>query len=216
MSSYENFFTIASCLFCASDVDFSPEMLYAADMDVMEAIRRRRSIRRYKREPIPDWVLREVLEAARLAPSWANSQVCSYVVVRDEKIREALSETLFERNPARMAVKEAPCVVCLVAKRHVSGYYRGQPVTDKGDWFMYDSGIAMEHIVLAAWNFGLGTCHIGAFDAKKAEQVLQIPEGYSIVAMTPIGYFEEMPEPRPRKSFPELVFLDVFGKSFPE
>jgi nitroreductase len=111
-------------------------------------------------------------------------------------------------------MREAPCVICVVAKRHVAGYYRGEPVTDKGDWFMYDSGIAMEHIVLAAWSLGLGTCHVGAFDAKRAEEILHVPDGYSIVAMTPLGYFEEVPEQRPRKSLRAVAFLDSFGNPF--
>ena len=89
---------------------------------------------------------------------------------------------------------------------------KGEAVTDKGDWFMYDAGIAMEHLVLTAWSIGLGTVHVGAFDAKKAEATLAIPEGFSVVAMTPLGYFEEQPDPRPRKGLDEILYLDQFGK----
>jgi nitroreductase len=112
-------------------------------------------------------------------------------------------------------LKEAPAVICIVAKRGVSGFYRGEPSTDKeGYWFMFDAGIAMEHLVLMAWNFGIGTVHVGAFDAKKAEVVLAIPEGFSIVEMTPIGYFDEIPKPTPRKKIEEITYLDSFGKPF--
>lgn len=183
-------------------------------MDVLEAIKERRSIRRYKKDPVPDEILKQILEAARQSPSWANTQVVRIVVVKDKAKKEALAETLFKGNPAREAVKEAPCVICLCAKRYVAGYYKGEPVTDKGDWFMYDCGIVMEHIVLAAQNFGLGTCHIGAFDAKKGEEILKVPEGYSLVAMTPLGYFEEKPRATPRKALEEIVFLDEFGNSY--
>jgi len=79
---------------------------------------------------------------------------------------------------------------------------------------MFDAGIAMEHIVLAAWNFGLGTVHVGNFDAKKAESLLKIPEGFSIVEMTPLGYFSETPRETPRKPLSEIVFLDAFGELY--
>ena len=95
---------------------------------------------------------------------------------------------------------DAPCVVCLAAQRGVAGMKKGEAVTDKGDWFMYDSGIAMEHLVLAAWSLGLGTVHVGAFDAERAEEALAIPAGFSVVAMTPLGYFEEQPVPGPERA----------------
>ena len=68
---------------------------------------------------------------------------------------------------------------------------KGEPVTDKGDWFMFDAGLAMDHLMLFAYSLGLGTVPVGAFDAEKAEEVLGVPEGYSVVAMTPLGYFDE-------------------------
>ena len=81
---------------------------------------------------------------------------------------------------------------------------------------MFDAGIAMEHIDLAAWIFGLGTVHIGMFDADKAEEVLHIPEEYSIVEMTPLGYFDEVPKSTPRKPLRDLASLDQYGKPFIE
>jgi nitroreductase len=77
---------------------------------------------------------------------------------------------------------------------------------------MFDCGIAMEHIALTAWNFGLGTVHVGLFDAKRADEILQIPEGYNIVEMTPLGYFDETPGQTPRKPLEEIAFLNTFGE----
>jgi nitroreductase len=126
-----------------------------------------------------------------------------------------LSDTLPPINPAKAAILEAPVVVCLVAKRdYCSGFIKGQPATDKGDWFMFDGGIAMEHIVLAAWSFGLGTCHVALFDAGKAEEILGIQKGFSIVEMSPLGYFQEMPRPTHRIKLTDIVFLDRFGESW--
>jgi nitroreductase len=183
-------------------------------MELLKVIAERRSVRRYKRDPVPDEVILEILEAARAAPSWANTQVCRYVVVRDDNVKKGLADSLPEGNPAKKAVLEAPVVICLFAKRALSGFHKGVAATDKGDWFMFDAGIAMEHIVLAAWSMGLGTVHVGMFDAAKAEEALKIPEGFSIVEMTPLGYFDEIPRPIPRKPLKDLVFLDSAEKPF--
>lgn len=181
-------------------------------MDLMKVIRGRQSIRKYKNQAVTDETLLECLDAARLAPSWANTQVSRFVVVRDQALKEGLYGALGVNNPARQAFLDAPCVVCLVAQRGLSGMKKGEPMTDKGDWFMYDAGIAMEHFVLAAWERGLGTVHVGAFDSKKAEETLGVTAGYSIVAMTPVGYFAETPSPVPRKALKDLVYLDRFDK----
>lgn len=184
-------------------------------MDIIRVIKERRSVRKYKKDPVPDEVILDIIDAARAAPSWANTQVCQYVIVKDQQTKELLSDALTPSNPARKALIDAPVVVCVVAKRGVSGFYKGEPSTDKeGYWFMFDAGIAMEHIVLAAWNAGLGTVHVGAFDAGKAEAALKIPEGFSIVEMTPLGYFDEIPKATPRKKLEEITFVDFFGKPF--
>jgi len=183
-------------------------------MDLSKVIRDRRSIRRYKMDPVADSVILECIEAARLAPSWANTQASRYVVITDQTVKEALMGTLTSSNPARQAIVDAPCLVCLVCQRNMAGMRKGEATTDKGDWFMYDGGIAMEHLVLTAWSLGLGTVHIGLFDAKKAEQILAVPEGFSVVSMTPLGYFEEYPDARPRKSLDEILYLNQFGRSY--
>lgn len=181
-------------------------------MDIIKAIHERKSVRKYRIDTIPKEILGEILEAARLAPSWANTQVWRFIIVSDQAIKEQLQDTLSPNNPARKAMVDAPVVFCIAAQRGLSGYKQGSPATDKGDWFMFDCGIAMEHIALAAWNFGLGTVHVGLFDAKRVEEVLQIPDGYSIVEMMPMGYFDEIPKERPRKSLEEIAFQDTFGR----
>lgn len=191
-----------------------PPTSHNDNVDLLKAINERRSVRKYRSDNIPDEILGEILEAARRSPSWANTQVWRFIVVKDQKVKEGLRDALSPTNPARAAIVDAPVVICVAAKRGVSGCHKGTPVTDKGDWFMFDSGIAMEHIVLAAWNFGLGTVHVGSFDAKKAEEALKIPEGYSITEMTPVGYFDETPRETPRKPLSEIVFLDAFGEPY--
>jgi nitroreductase len=181
-------------------------------MDFMKVIQERRSVRKYIDTPVPDEIIREVLEAARRSPSWANTQVWRFIVVQDQNIKGRLQDTLRLTNPARLAINAAPVLICIAAQRGRSGFSRGEAATEKGDWFMFDCGIAMEHIALAAWNFGLGTVHVGSFDAKKADEILQIPEGYNIVEMTPLGYFDVIPGQTPRKPMEEIAFLNTFGK----
>ena len=183
-------------------------------MDLFTVVEGRRSVRKYRKDPVSDEVILKCIEAARLAPSWHNSQVWRFVVIKDQATKEAVAGSLSTSNPSRQALLDAPVAVCLVAQRSVAGFRKGEPVTDKGDWFMFDCGIAMEHFVLTAWSLGLGTVHIGAFDARKAEEALAVPEGYSVVSMTPLGYPDEAPDSRPRKPIDEILFLDRFGKAF--
>jgi nitroreductase len=183
-------------------------------MDLYKGIEERRSIRKYKKDPVSDESILKCIEGARLAPSWHNTQVWRFVVIKDQGVKEAVAGTLASWNPSRQALLDAPVAICLVAQRNRSGILKGEAVTDKGDWFMFDCGIAMEHLVLTAWDLGLGTVHVGAFDSKKVEEILAVPEGYSVVAMTPLGFPDEQPGPRPRKAAEELLFLDAFGKAY--
>ena len=184
-------------------------------MDFMKVIQERRSIRKYKSDGVPDEIIVEILDATRRSPSWANTQVCRFIIVKDQTVKEALQGTLLPPNPARRAIVDAPGIICIAAQRELSGYSQGKPATDKGDWFMFDAGIAMEHIVLTAWNFGLGTVHVGLFDAQKAEEILKIPSGYSIVEMTPLGYFDDPTSKQtPRKPLNEITSLNVFGEPY--
>ena len=183
-------------------------------VELLKAIFERRSIRAFLPDFIPDETIIEILEAGRAAPSWANTQVCRYLIVKDNNVKAQLKETLGPSNPAREAIVQAPVLICLYAKRGLSGFKKETPVTDKGDWFMFDAGIAMEHVVLAAWSFGLGTVHVGSFDAEKAQNILGISEGFSMVAMTPVGYFGTAPRPTPRKPLSELVCIDQYGREF--
>lgn len=183
-------------------------------MDLLTVIRERRSVRKYKNKPVPEEILMEILDAARLSPSWANTQTWRFIVVKDQDARARLSETMGPTNPAKGAFLDAPIVICIAAQRGISGFHQGEPRTDKGDWFMFDAGIAMEHLALAAWNFGLGTVHVGSFNAKMAEEIVKIPQGYSIVEMVPVGYFETPPDARPRKPLSQLVYLNSFGEPY--
>jgi nitroreductase len=188
-------------------------------MEVNDAIARRRSIRKYKGDPIDEKVLKQVLEAARIAPSWANTQCWRLVVVKDKAIKEQLAGTMFAFrggvNQTAEGMKTAPVAIAFCAEKGKSGYSYQEPkqaVTDKGEyWYMFDAALAMENFCLAAVAAGLGTVIIGAFDPKAAAKVMNVPEGYAVVALTPLGYPDEAPAARPRKEMSEIVFTNQFG-----
>ena len=181
-------------------------------MDLMEAIKGRRSIRKYKPDAVPEEVLQKVMEALRWSPSWANTQCWEVIIVRDPNMKSELANTLTTTNPARSSMTEAPIVIVLCGKKGVSGYYKGQPATVKGDWLMFDTGLATQNLCLAAHDLGLGTVIVGLFDHKKAEEILGVPQNAEVVAMTPLGYPAAEGVTPKRKEVSEFVFYERYGK----
>ncbi len=190
-------------------------------MEVLEAIYNRRSIRRYKPDPPEEKDIQTVLDAARWAPSWANTQCCRFIVVRDVNIKAEIAECLLKQeregalvnNPAYKGVIQAPVLIVLCAELGKAGIRPdGSSETDKGDWFMYDVALATQNLVLAAHTLGLGTVIIGAFDAKKAAEILEIPEGACPVVMTPLGLAEHEGKAPPKHELSEIVFHDKYGQ----
>jgi len=188
-------------------------------MEVLEAIKTRRSIRKYQSTPVDDKTIELILEAARWAPSWHNTQCRRFIVVRDSSIKDKLVEALVSvsenrPNPSTEAIRNAPVAIVACAELGKSGYSAREPrepVTDKGDWYMFDVALAMQNLTLAAHSLGLGTVHVGAFDAKKVAKILGVPKGFVVVSMTPLGYPDEEPGPRPRKELSEIISYEKFG-----
>ncbi len=168
-------------------------------MEFYEVIEKRRSIRRYKDTPIKKETIETILNAARLAPSWKNLQCWKYIVIDDFPMKESILKAFEKSNPGKKSIKAAPVLVVLCAKPAASGL-----VGDK-EYYLVDAGITMEHLVLAACNEGLGTCWLGLFDEEIVRNALKIPDNWRVVAMTPLGYPDQDPRPRPRKELQEIV-----------
>jgi nitroreductase len=181
-------------------------------MELMAAIKGRRSVRAYKSDPIPEKKLQKVLEAVQWAPSWANTQCWEVVVVRDATVKKRLAETLFSTNPARDAILKAPLSLVLVGIKEKAGFKKGTPATDKGDWYMFDCGLATQNLCLAAHAEGLGTVIVGYIDAAKAAGVLQVPGDRAVVALIPLGFPETVPPPPKRKEIEEFVHRDGYRR----
>ncbi len=162
-------------------------------MELMEVVRQRRSVRSFRPDPVPPEKIDYVLEAARLAPSWANGQCCTFLVVSDPRIKHELAQAGNEW------IEQAPVIIVACADPKLSGVKNDQP------YYLLDVGIAMEHLVLAAAEQGLGTCWVGWFNEDRARAALGVPDGVRVVASTPLGFPNEEPAARPRKSLAELV-----------
>ena len=191
-------------------------------MDVFEAIRNRRSIRRYRTDPVDDKTVQAVLEAAHWAPSWGNTQCWRFVVVRDPRTRAQIADTLLReiidnesvKNAATEAINQAPVLVVICAEIGQAGCRpAGVQVTDKGDyWYMFDIALAMENLTLAAHALGLGTVIIGGFDAPKVAKILGVPAGFCVVTMTPLGVPDHKGQVSPRKQLSGVLYQEKFAK----
>jgi nitroreductase len=170
-------------------------------MDLTEAIKKRRSIRKYLPRKVENDKLDRVLEAGRLAPSAKNLQEWRFVVVRDEGRRKRLAEAA----KGHTFVGEAPVVIAACAT--VTDYV----MTCGQLTYPIDLAIALEHMVLAAAAEGLGTCWIGAFYEEEVKKILNIPPEVRVVALLPLGYPDESPHPRPRKEIGEIVAFESWG-----
>ena len=170
-------------------------------MDLAEAIKKRRSIRKYLPRKVENDKLDRVLEAGRLAPSAKNLQEWRFVVVRDEGRRKRLAEAA----KGQTFVGEAPVVIAACAT--VTDYV----MTCGQLTYPIDLAIAVEHMVLAAAAEGLGTCWIGAFYEEEVKKILNIPPEVRVVALLPLGYPDESPHPRPRKEIGEIVAFESWG-----
>lgn len=148
-------------------------------MDFLELVRTRRSIRAYQDRPVEEEKLTRILEAARLAPSWANKQCWSFVVVRDGQLIEEVAKSA---GIGHRFLRDAPVIVAVCADPVVSGHRNDM------DYFLVDAAITMEHLVLAATELELGTCWIVGFDENKVKAVLGVPIDQRVVALTPVGY----------------------------
>lgn len=168
-------------------------------MNVMEAIKERRSVRKYDSRPIEEEKLHAVLEAGRLAPSGNNKQLWKFIVVKD---REKIS-AMVEAAAGQKFVGEAPVVLVACAlDDHTMKC--GQPAPT------VDLSIATSFMILEACEQGLGTCWLGSFYADKVKKLLNIPDCVQVVAVTPLGYPAEKPAPRTRKDIGEVVSYDKF------
>jgi nitroreductase len=168
-------------------------------VDVLEAIKTRRSIRKFKKDLVPEKLLNQVLDAGRWAPSSRNRQPWKFIVLRSAEVRKRLSELL----TYGWFLADAPLGIAVVVNPEESHRY------------VEDGAIASENMLLAAHGLGLGACWIASYGIPledKAKELLGVPEGQRLLSVIALGYPDEKPAPTSRKSLTEIVFSDKYGE----
>lgn len=162
-------------------------------MEFKKVIETRRSIRKYKGTPVPRDKIMAILEAARIAPSASHRQPWHFIVVED-------SETIKKLAKQDWAAT-APAMIVGLADQEASP-----------NWCINDMGIAMEHMVLAATDLGMGTCWMGQSNREElVRELLDIPGKFKVVALMTLGESDETPLPKARKSLDEIVSWERYG-----
>ncbi|MDW7771274.1 MAG: nitroreductase family protein [Desulfobulbaceae bacterium] len=177
---------------------------------IMAAMTKRRSIRRYTSDPVPEEVLADILRAVQCSPSWANTQCWEIVVIRDRNVKEQLQGVLSPKNPAAIAMTSAPVVLAVCGRVKTSGYYKGTAVTGLGDWMLFDLGLVTQNILLAATSYNLGTVVVGAFDHDMAGSFLRLPQDVKAAVLIPLGYPDHSPGPTGRRAVDEFVHHNTY------
>lgn len=168
-----------------------------SEMELKEAIVERRCIRRFDKRSVSDAQINELLEAARWAPSAGNLQSRFFFVVKDKEKKKMLAEAALGQN----SVAEAPVVFVVCADLRIEGRYgsRGKEL-----YCLLDCGAAIQNILLKAYEMGLGSVWVGAFDEGMVSGVLELPKHLKPISIIPIGYPAEKPIAPKRREIKEI------------
>lgn len=164
-------------------------------MEVMDAILKRRSIRAFTNEPVPNEAVERLLEAARWAPSGGNRQSWRFIEVRDPRRLDMIK--MFSAG-----LKGDPTLIIVIC------------ATVSEPMNLLDLGMASENIMLEAIELGLGSCAIASYSEEPVKKLLEIPADMELVLLLSMGYPDESPTPRPKKQLDEIAFSEKFGKGF--
>ncbi|MEM0378963.1 MAG: nitroreductase family protein [Thermosphaera sp.] len=167
--------------------------------ELIQFILTRRSVRRYRPEPVPLEMLTKILDIARYAPSARNKQPWSFILITDHEVKSRIASVYAWRQP----ISEAPAgvVVACDSKESPTSYVQ-------------DCVAASMYIMFAAHAMGLGTCWHGLLSdevRKRVQEILKLPSEKIPVVLLSIGWPDESPEPKPRKPLREVGFLNAFG-----
>ena len=169
---------------------------------LMDIIEERKSVRSYKPQEIEEEKLNYILDAFRLAPSAKNLQPWKLIVVKNNKIIKDLAIACNNQT----FLEESPVIIVACANEQeaygvMGGYMNSYPI---------DIALALEHLILAATEQGLGTCWIGAFKEQLVKDILGVPDEVRVVALTPLGYPLRDATRRGRKPLSEIVCYDRY------
>lgn len=171
-------------------------------MEFYEVVKKRRSYRQYLSQMPKEESINRILEAARLGPTWANKQGMHYIIVKEPEKVKAIKKAVGQLKK----FSDAPMFIIGLIKENGSG-----TGANGIKYFAVDFGICFEHLILAATAEDLATCWIGFFNEKKVKKVLEIPEEYRVLGLTPLGYpKKEKGEVKDRLPLEKIVHYDKF------
>lgn len=178
-------------------------------MEFYDVINARKSISKYKGEEVCKGSLNNMIEAAMKSPSWKNRTSFKLIVVDDKNIKDTIAECILNSdNKAEAGLKEAPMALVVISEPEKSGEVYGK------EFYIADGAIAMEHFILAATAEGYGTMWIGALKEEKVKALLNIPDNFKIIGITPIGIPAEVKPHNEKKDMKEYVFNNKFNNPY--
>ena len=169
-------------------------------MNFSDVILSRKSVRSFQDKDIPEEILNNMIEVARLSPSFQNRQCWRFIVVRDKNIIKDLALRSGMISKVNFFIKDAPVVIIACADPAKSGTMNDQ------NYYLVDTAIAFQQMMLSAWNHGIGSCWLAAFNEQRVREILEIPKNIRVVALSPFGY------PKKKKSIYEKA-VKVFAGS---
>lgn len=177
-------------------------------MEFTEVIKGRRSIRKYADKPVTKEEIEKIIELARFAPTWKNSQTARYHVILNQELKNRIAEEgtcNFSKN--KFNIQSASGLVILTTVDGIAGYEKdGSFTTSKGThWQSFDAGIACQTFCLTAYDMGISTLIMGIYDEEKIGNILNLPENESISALIAVGYADEAPNAPKRKELSEIM-----------
>lgn len=178
------------------------------NMELDEVLNKRKSIRRqYLSKEVDDEVIRQVIEAAILAPSWKNSQVTRYYIAKSKEALQQVKNALPEFNQEN--VGQAPVLIVSTIVLNRSGYNKdGTPTNELGNgWGYYDCGMHNMNLLLKATELGLSTLVMGIRDEQKTKEIFAIPDSQAVVSVIALGYSDMEIERPQRKTFEDIVVM---------
>ena len=177
-------------------------------MDLLTGLTERRSIRHYTDQSVSEQEIKKILETARFAPSWKNSQTARYYVILNPELKNRIAEegTLdFSKN--KWNIQNAPALIVLTSMKNSSGYNPdGSFTTSKNThWESFDAGIAAQTFCLSAYANGFGTLIMGIFDEQQIAEILKLPESETVSALIALGHAAEIPDAPTRHEPDEIL-----------
>lgn len=176
-------------------------------MELKQCLETRRSIRRFKNEPVSRELLEELVRLASFAPSWKNTQTSRWIFLDGPKKQRFSREAVMGYAGNQAIIDSCPVLLVQTCIQGRAGYERdGSFTTAKGDrWEMFDAGIAAQTLCLAAHDLGLGTVIMGVFDPAAAAEILELPQGRSVSSLIAVGWPDQEPVMPKRKTVEELL-----------